>query len=60
VRPTAGAGGSGGNCVEIAALPDGGRVVRDSKDADGPVLVFAAGQWEAFLLCIKDGGLDLA
>jgi hypothetical protein len=34
-----------GNCVEIAALPDGGRAVRDSKNPDGAVLLLAAGQW---------------
>jgi uncharacterized protein DUF397 len=38
-----------GECVEVAALPDGGRAVRDSKDPDGPVLRFTAGQWRAFL-----------
>ncbi len=34
-----------GNCVEIAALPDGGRAVRDSKNPDGLVLLLTAGQW---------------
>lgn len=34
-----------GNCVEIAALPDGDRAVRDSKDPDGTVLVITARQW---------------
>jgi len=34
-----------GNCVEIAALPDDGRAVRDSQDPDGPVLFLTAGQW---------------
>jgi Domain of unknown function (DUF397) len=53
-------GGSGGNCVEVAALPDGGRAVRDSKDPGGPVLAFAAGHWEAFVRGIKDGGLGEA
>jgi hypothetical protein len=38
-----------GNCVEVAALPDGGRAVRDSKDPSGPVLTFSAGAWRAFL-----------
>lgn len=42
-------GGSGGNCVEVAALPDGGHAVRDSKDIHGPVLRFTAGQWSAFI-----------
>jgi hypothetical protein len=31
--------GSGGNCVEVADLPDG-RAVRDSKHPQGPILVF--------------------
>ena len=34
-----------GNCVEIAALPDGGRAVRDSKDPDGTVLTLSISQW---------------
>jgi hypothetical protein len=40
-------GATEGNCVEIAALPSGGRAVRDSKDAAGPVLLLTAGQWAA-------------
>jgi hypothetical protein len=38
-------GGESANCVEIAALPDGGRAVRDSKNPGGAVLVLTAGQW---------------
>lgn len=38
------------NCVEVAELPDGGRLVRDTKDAGtGPVLTFTATEWAAFL-----------
>jgi hypothetical protein len=37
--------GTSANCVEIAALPTGGRAVRDSKDAEGAVLVLTAAQW---------------
>ena len=44
--------GSGGNCVEIAGLPDG-RAVRDSKDPQGPILMFAADHWQTFLQGIK-------
>lgn len=40
--------GSGGNCVEIAELAGGGRVLRDSKNPDGPKLIFTPGQWRAF------------
>jgi hypothetical protein len=34
-----------GNCVEVAALPHGGRAVRDSKDPDGAVLTLSISQW---------------
>jgi hypothetical protein len=34
-----------GNCVEVAALPDGARAVRDSKDPDGAVLTLSISQW---------------
>jgi len=44
--------GSGGNCVEVADLPDG-RAVRDSKHPQGPILVFATDQWRAFVQGIK-------
>jgi hypothetical protein len=31
-------GGTGGNCAEVAVLPDGGRAIRDSKSPSGPFL----------------------
>ena len=37
------------NCVEVARLPDGRVGVRDSKDADGPILRFTPREWRAFL-----------
>lgn len=47
----------GGNCVEVADLGD--RVaVRDSKDPDGPRLVFTPAEWEAFIAGAKDGEFD--
>lgn len=46
-------GGSGDNCVEVAALPGGGFAVRDSKDVNGPVLGFAADDWRAFVRGVK-------
>jgi hypothetical protein len=49
----------GGGCVEVADLPDGGRLVRDTKDnGAGPVLRFTAGEWQAFVLGVKDGEFD--
>jgi hypothetical protein len=48
-------GGSGGNCIEVAALPDGGRAVRDSKDPDGPMLAFTPAGWDSFIRAVKNG-----
>jgi Domain of unknown function (DUF397) len=48
--------GSGGNCVEVADLPDG-RAVRDSRHPQGPVLVFTTDTWRAFVERIEAGEL---
>lgn len=50
-------GGTEGECVEVAVLPVGGRVVgaRDSKTLEGPVLSFAATEWKSFLGAVKRG-----
>jgi Domain of unknown function (DUF397) len=45
--------GSQGDCVEVAALPDNGIAVRDSKDPDGGVLRFTSAQWQGFLSAVK-------
>jgi hypothetical protein len=45
-------GGQSANCVEVAALPGGGRAVRDSKDPAGAVLLLSSAQW---LRLIKQG-----
>ncbi len=58
-RKSSRSNGSGGNnCVEVADLPDGVRVVRDSKDKAGPTLAFTAGEWDAFIGGVKDGEFD--
>jgi hypothetical protein len=44
----------GGNCVEIAAVPDGVRV-RDSKDVQGPQLAFTRREWADFLALAARG-----
>jgi hypothetical protein len=46
-------GPTGGNCVEAAALPDGGVAVRDSKVPGGPALVIAATAWGAFVSGVR-------
>ena len=50
--------GQGGNCVEHARLPDGSRVVRHSKDPEGPALIFTADEWDAFVTGVKAGEFD--
>jgi predicted secreted Zn-dependent protease len=47
-----------GNCVEVAALPEGGVAVRDSKDRSGPVLSFTRPEWVAFLDGMGNGEFD--
>jgi hypothetical protein len=50
---------SSNGCVEVAFV--GGKVaVRDTKDRQGPVLLFTAHEWEAFLAGARDGEFDLA
>lgn len=44
-RKSSRSGGTGGNCVEIAALPNRGMAVRDSKDPNGPVIRLTVDQW---------------
>lgn len=48
-------GGQGGNCVEVASLPGGGRAVRDSKAPHGPVLSVTSAKWAAFIAAVRDG-----
>jgi hypothetical protein len=52
-------GNGGSNCVEVADLGDA-VAVRDSKDPQGPALVFASNQWDAFVDRAKEGGFDSA
>jgi uncharacterized protein DUF397 len=48
-RKSSFSGGNGGNCVEVARNLPGVVAVRDSKDREGPALVFTPGEWRAFL-----------
>ncbi|KRV47192.1 hypothetical protein AQ490_09395 [Wenjunlia vitaminophila] len=43
-----------GQCVEIAFL-DEAVTTRDSKDPQGPVLVFSVGGWASFVSAVKRG-----
>lgn len=44
-------------CVEVAFL-EGKVAVRDSKDRQGPVLVFNPHEWAAFITAARDGWFD--
>jgi Domain of unknown function (DUF397) len=46
-------GGNGGQCVEVARNLPGIVAVRDSKDPDGPKLVFTREQWRGFVRGVK-------
>ena len=59
-RKSSSSGGNGGNCVEVAVLPDDSRAVRDSKDPDGPKLMFDSAAWRVFAAQVKDGLHTLA
>ena len=48
-----------GNCVEVAELPDGsGIAVRNSRDPEGPALIYTPAEIAAFILGAKDGDFD--
>lgn len=47
-----------GNCVELAALADGGVAVRNSRHPDGPALVYTRAEIAAFLLGVRAGEFD--
>jgi hypothetical protein len=48
-------GPTGGNCVEIAFLPDGDVAMRNSRYPNGPALLFTSAEWTAFLGGARDG-----
>ena len=45
--------GGNGSCVEVASNLPGIIAVRDSKDRQGPALVFTPGEWTAFLAGVR-------
>lgn len=48
-------GDNGAQCVEVAANLPGVVAVRDSKDPQGPKLLFTPAQWRAFVGGVKSG-----
>jgi len=58
-RKSARSGGTGGNCVEVARNLPGIVAVRDSKNPDGPSLVFTPAEWAKFAAHVQGGEFDL-
>ncbi|WP_406088660.1 DUF397 domain-containing protein [Kitasatospora purpeofusca] len=46
---------NGGTCVEVAPNYSGVVPVRDSKDPQGPALIFSAWEFAAFIDAVRDG-----
>ena len=51
---------NGGNCVEVARNLPGIVTVRDSKDREGPALIFGADDWQEFTAQLKNGAAKLS
>ncbi|MFF4925995.1 DUF397 domain-containing protein [Kitasatospora sp. NPDC001261] len=50
---------NGGSCVEVADGYPGVMPVRDSKDPEGPALVFPVKEWELFVTAVRSGEFDV-
>ncbi len=50
--------GADDGSVEVAMLPEGYVALRDSKNPDGPVLIFTPSEWTAFTAGVHDGEFD--
>lgn len=48
-----------GNCIELAKLPDGaGVAVRNSRDPEGPALIYTRAEFAIFLRSARAGEFD--
>ncbi|MDA0635454.1 DUF397 domain-containing protein [Nonomuraea sp. MCN248] len=50
--------GNGGQCVEVAMNLPEMIAVRDSKNPDGPKLLFTCDEWKVFIGGVKMGEFD--
>jgi hypothetical protein len=58
-RKSSYSGSNGGGCVEVARNLPGVVAVRDSKDREGPALIFTSAAWIGLVQELKGGGLTL-
>ena len=49
---------SQGNCVEFSAVADGSVAMRNSRDPQGPALLYTRAEITAMIAGIKDGEFD--
>jgi hypothetical protein len=49
---------NGSTCVEVARNLPGIVAVRDSKNAQGPALIFSPAEWQAFTAGMRGGEFD--
>ncbi|NJP45466.1 DUF397 domain-containing protein [Actinacidiphila epipremni] len=56
-RKSSYSGGDNGDCVDVADGVPGVVPVRDSKDPQGPALLFAVEAWRSFIAEVKGGRL---
>ncbi|MCX5203146.1 DUF397 domain-containing protein [Streptomyces sp. NBC_00237] len=47
-----------GNCIEVAAIPGGAVAVRNSRDPEGPALIYTESELAAFVAGAKAGEFD--
>ncbi len=47
-----------GNCVELAALPNGRVAMRNSRHPVGPVLIYGISDIAGFITSVKEGEFD--
>ncbi|MER6827932.1 DUF397 domain-containing protein [Streptosporangium sp. NPDC000563] len=57
-RKSSRSSGNGGQCVEVAANLPEVIAVRDSKNPNGPKLLFTPTQWKTFVGGLKAGKFD--
>ncbi len=50
--------GAQGNCVELARLADGAVAMRNSRDPEGPALLFTPAEITAMFAGVREGEFD--
>ncbi|WP_380283691.1 DUF397 domain-containing protein [Kitasatospora purpeofusca] len=50
--------GDAGQCIEVSDGHAGLMPVRDSKEPDGPTLLFPTDAWQSFVTAIRAGEFD--